>query len=222
MTHSTVSANTDTTLPSCGAFGWRDDSLTYSRVRPFYGIKSISELLQHVNATGGDGVEIVESEYGVCGEQTYREEIDRRFGVPLCRTCFFELAKQWRAANQDEGLCACGRDPLPGIKTCRDCNARDRRQAAAQRNRERAVQKVAGERAEAERIDKEQRKLRDSLTLAELEDAIEQHGGDRRAAALSLGIVDSRPKHLEASPPSAQNLLGRRLGALRRKAATSA
>ena len=81
--------------------------------------------------------------YGVrlCGDPGYREDVDPRWGIILCRRCFYDLACQWQEANRAAGLCRCGRDTLPDIGSCRECNARQRRRAAATRNAKKKAQK---------------------------------------------------------------------------------
>ena len=128
----------------------------------------------------------------------------------MCRRCFFALAAQWREANRAEGLCACGLDPLPGIGSCRECNARQRRQATARRNEAKARIKAAEERERLQELENEQRKLRKRLTLEECEAAITAHDGDKKAAALSLGMV-------QVGRASVLNLFARRLTALRKR-----
>ena len=104
-------------LPQCEAIGFWDAERGYFTVWP--GITTAD-----VDQDGwirGDGESAKASR---CEEFAYRDVVDPRFGVPLCRRCFREHVTDWRRQNREAGLCACGLDTLPDISTCRDCTAR--------------------------------------------------------------------------------------------------
>ena len=42
-----------------------------------------------------------------------------------CRRCFHRRTAVWRRENRAAGLCACGRNPTPGYKTCVRCRAKN-------------------------------------------------------------------------------------------------
>ena len=63
-----------------------------------------------------------EIEMEACNGRAYNE-VDPRFGIPLCRKCFAFVCMLWGVANRRAELCRCGRDPLPNQVRCRDCFA---------------------------------------------------------------------------------------------------
>lgn len=132
-----------------------------------------------------------------CIGEAYRPEIDPRFGKPLCRHCFYERAKAWRTQNRHAGLCACGMDTMPGIKECRDCNARSRRRATAAVNRAKAAAKEAAKEKERQQLlaaqERAVKAAVDALTVETVLAGVEAHQGDVPAWSHSLveGIPDA-------------------------------
>ena len=85
---------------------------------------------------------------------------------------------------------------MPGIKECRECNARSRRSAARSANRKRVQQREAEARAKAQADEKrarEEKKRRrnerlDRLTHDQVHSAFAEADGDRPAAERALGL----------------------------------
>ena len=127
-----------------------------------------------------------------CERWAHRSEIDQRFGLSLCRECFYAAAHLWRDLNRAAGLCACGMDCMPMLNQCRECNARSRRQAAAVRNRQKlaaaARAKLKAKRAAIDAERAEADRLVASFTHDTVRAAMEAAGGDKPQAAAALGL----------------------------------
>lgn len=154
-------------------------------------------------------------ELSVCGEPAHRSDIDPRFGVPLCRECFYDAAADWRRANQEAGLCACGQDCLPGIKTCRDCTARNKRNAAKAAKQKKRREQEAADRARYDEMKKAALARRKALTADELVAAY-RPGMRLKDLAVALGMTFNASKYFghTSSDHDGQGVLGamRRLG----------
>ena len=61
-----------------------------------------------------------------------------------CRRCFHLCTAVWRRENRAAGLCACGRAPTPGYKTCARCRAKNNRRDLHRRMRHRYGTPVKG------------------------------------------------------------------------------
>ena len=190
------------TLPRCGGIGtWYDGEFD---VWP--GI-----TLGDLDADGWIRTDHDSAKGSQCVQHAYRSTIDSRFGIPLCRRCFYEHAAHWRRQNQKAGLCACGLDTLPGILTCRECTARNNRQAAAARTRAKAerAQVAAAEAAAAENARQREEarapglaKLA-ALTHEEVRAALDAADGNFPKAAANLSLVSvPAPNQGNARGPS--------------------
>ena len=61
-----------------------------------------------------------------------------------CRRCFHRRTAVWRRENRAAGLCACGRAPTPGYKTCARCRAKNNHRDWHRRMRRRYGKPVRG------------------------------------------------------------------------------
>ena len=193
------------TLPRCSGIGtWHDDR--------FYVWPGIT--LDDVDADGWIRTEYESAKGTQCEDLAYQSVIDSRFGVPLCRRCFYAHAADWRSENRNAGLCACGLDTLPNISTCRDCTARKKRQAAAARTRTKVERTLA---AAAEKAAVEEARQREearapglakvaALTHEEVRAALDSTNGNFPKAAANLGLA-SVPSLNSGSPKGPSQLL---------------
>ena len=200
------------TLPRCSGIGTWD----HEGFDVWPGI-----TLDDIDANGWIRTESESAIGSQCVDFAYRSVIDSRFGVPLCRQCFYAHAAHWRIENQNAGLCACGLDTLPNISTCRDCTARKNRQAAAARTRAKdertraaAAEKVA---AGAEKVAAEKARQREearapglakvaALTHEKVRAALNAANGNFPKAAANLGLASVPALH-PGSPKGPSQLL---------------
>ena len=80
-----------------------------------------------------------------CEERAFKPNVDGRWNILLCRSCFYALARGWQDENVRAGLCRCGADTLPDLSRCLECNIRERRRAKAAYNKRKAAAQVEAE-----------------------------------------------------------------------------
>ena len=122
-----------------------------------------------------------------CEERAFKPNVDARWNILLCRSCFYALAGRWADENVRAGLCRCGTDTLPDLSHCRECNIRQRRRGKAAYNKRKAA-------AQAQKAAEELRRIDERLdALAAREEMLDNVTDEQWAEAFST--VSPGPGH---------------------------